>query len=127
MYSAKNVTEHVEASRLVCYKSHVKALTRRKRQPVIEIVTYRKTVSLGCVVVHDVNDNVLTQRDIHFGPWTRMILTTIEAYVESLICHDYGENRGTNRATWSERTVWWTRSEKMESISGRDKTYSNYR
>ena len=55
-----------------------------------------------------------------------MILTTIEPYVESLIRHYNRKNRGIGWAAGSDHTVWWTRSEKMERISGRDKTYSNY-
>jgi len=38
--SAKDVTEHVEAARLACYESHVRALTGSECEAAIEIVRY---------------------------------------------------------------------------------------
>jgi len=82
-------------------------------------------MSLGRVVVHDVDDDVLAYGDIHHGPRLRMILTTVETYVEPLVCHYHGKDRGVSWSTRTGETVWWTRSKEMESIGCRDKPYSD--
>jgi len=56
---AKDVAEHVEASGLARHESDVRALTWGECQSAVEIVSYRKTMSLRRVIVHDMDDYVL--------------------------------------------------------------------
>jgi hypothetical protein len=49
-------------------------------------------MSLRSIIVPNVNHNVLAKRDIHDWPWTRMIFTAVEPYVEPLIRHYDGES-----------------------------------
>ena len=73
-------------------------------------------MSLRRVVVHDVDDYVLPEGDVHYGPWVGMIFASIEADVESFVCHYDAKNCCIGRATGSDRTVWSARSDQMKRI-----------
>lgn len=92
MNRAEDLTEHVEASQLVCNESDVEAITGGECESAIEIVGYSETVSLGSVVVPDVNDDILAKGDIHDRPWTGMVFAIIESHVEPFVCHHDCEN-----------------------------------
>ncbi len=92
MNSAEDLTEHVEASQLVCNESDVEAITGGECESAIEIVGYSETVSLGSVVVPDMNDDILAEGDIHDRPRAGMIFAIIEPHVESFVYHDNCEN-----------------------------------
>jgi len=55
-----------------------------------------------------------------------MILTTIEAYIESFICHYDSKDRGIGGTTGSDPTVWRGRAKKVERISCGKKNPDNY-
>ncbi len=61
MNRAKDLAEHIEASQLVCNESDVEAITGGECQSAVEIVGYRETMSLGRVVVPDVNHDILAK------------------------------------------------------------------
>jgi hypothetical protein len=59
VYSAENLTEHCETSCRTSSEPHVMTLSRVNYDSAVEIVYYRETVSLRCIVIHYVDDNVL--------------------------------------------------------------------
>jgi hypothetical protein len=92
MNRAKDLTEHIEASQLVCDESDIEATTGRERESAVEIMGYRETMSLRTVVIPDVDHHVLAKGDVHDRPRTGMILTIIEANVEPFVYHHNCEN-----------------------------------
>jgi hypothetical protein len=72
------------------------------------------------------DDNVLAQRDIHYGPRKRTVSTAIVTDVDSLIRHYHRKDSGVSRTTRSDPAVWWARSEEMERISCGEKPRDNY-
>jgi hypothetical protein len=91
MNRAKDLAEHVEASQLVCNEFDVEAISGGECESAVEIMSYSETMSLGSVVVPNVDHNILTKGDIHNRPRI-MILATIETYVEAFVRHDDREN-----------------------------------
>jgi hypothetical protein len=92
MNRTKDLTEHVEASQLVCDKSDIEATTGRERESAVEIMGYRETMSLRTVVIPDVDHDILAKGDVHDRPRSGMILTIIEAHVEPSVYHHNCEN-----------------------------------
>jgi hypothetical protein len=123
---AKNLTEHCEVSYRISSEPHVITLSRGDHDSAVKKMYYGETVSLSRIVIYYVDDNVLAQRDIHYRPRKRMISTSIEAYIESFVCHYDRKYRSISRTAWSDPTVWRARPEKMERISCGEKTRNNY-
>ncbi len=125
MDAANNLTEHREVSYRISSEPHVITLLRGHYNSPLKKMYYGKTVSLG-IVIHQVDDNVLAHRDIHYRPRERMISTAIITHVDSLISHYHRKNSGVSCPARSGPTVWRTQDEKMERISSGEKPYYNY-
>jgi hypothetical protein len=99
MNRAKDLAEHIEAPQLVCNEFDVGAISGGECESAVKIVSYSETMSLGSVVVPDVDHDILAKGDIDDWPRTRTILATIETHVEACVRHYHGENGCVSWAT----------------------------
>ena len=78
-------------AQLASVEGDVTALAGAQFQPLVEVGGYRKTMGLYCVIIHHMNCNVGSHRDVHHGPEAAMELATVEPDVHSLVSHYYDE------------------------------------
>lgn len=64
----------------------------------VEVMYYLETMGLHCIVVNDMDDNVLAERDIHYRPGSWMICASVEPHVHALVRHDDRKDRRILRA-----------------------------
>src|SRR6266699_1083044 len=92
----------------------------------VEVVNNLETVRLHCIVIYDVDDNVLSERDVHDRPGSWVIGTSIEPHIRALIRHHDGKDRRIRRICGAGPAIRSLRSKEMKRVSAHGKTGSNY-
>src|SRR6266508_3825956 len=78
MGDAKDLTIDQKRSGLVCCEDQIITLAGSfDRASIREVAGDRKAVALGRINVYDMNDDDLSQRDVHHGPRKAIDLTVI--------------------------------------------------
>ncbi len=128
MDRAAYVTLHREASKLVGREPDIVAFSWRQpaQDSGVEVVNNLETVRLHRIVIDDMDDNVLSERDVHDRPWSLMIVTSIEPHVHAFVRHHDGENRRVGGACWTCPATLCLRTKDMKRVSSNEKTCHNY-
>ena len=89
----RTIDETVDSIRaqLASVEGHVTALAGAQLEALVEVGSYGKTMRLDRVIIHHMNCNAGSHRDIHHRPEAAMELATVEPDVHSLVSHYYDE------------------------------------
>src|SRR6266566_2376766 len=128
MYGAAYVALYREASCKV--RNELDIITFPRSQPsydsTVEVVNNLETVRLHRIVIDDMDDNDLSEGDVHDRPWSRMIGTSIEPHVRAFVRHHDGKDRGIGRIWGTGPAIRSLSSKEMKRVSAKKRTGPNY-
>ena len=128
MYGAAYVALYREASCKVRNELDIIALPRSQasQDSSVEVVDNLETVGLHCIVIDDMDDNVLSGCDVHDRPGSRMIGTSIEPHVRAFVRHHDGKDSRIGPVCGTGSAIRSLRSKEMKRVSANEKTGSDY-
>ena len=113
-------------AQLASVEGHVTALAGAQFEPLVEVGGYGEAVRLNCVVVHHVNCDAGSHRDIHHRPEAAMELAAVESDVHSLVSHYYDEISRVWRVGRMTGTANRTKSEPVKCVRRSEKPSEHY-
>jgi len=85
-----------------------------------------ETVGLHRIVIDDMDDNDLSESDVHDRPRSRMIGTSIETHVHAFVRHHDSKDRGIERIRGPGPAIRGLWSKEMKRVSAKKGTGPNY-